>query len=126
MASSAEKRLLVGSIRSRSASASLVFSANAKTQSLAKAKAFAAEAALREASARARELENQRAAEIAARAFTIKPIPAPTYVGQLGSLEAPALATVVEMNDRGVKSKPQTVDGETIIEIMRRRRVNGS
>jgi len=124
MAAAAEKRLLVGSIRSRSASASLAFSSNAKTQQDAKSKALEFELAA--AAARARAAEAERAAEIAARAFTVKPIPAPTYVGQLGSLEAPAFAAVIEMSERAQVAKPQTVDGETINEIMRRRRANGS
>jgi hypothetical protein len=123
MAVAAEKRLLVGSIRSRSASASLAYSANAKAQIAAKAQALASARAL--ASAQVRALEEQRAAEIAARAFTVKPIPVPTYVGQLGSLETPELASVVEMPGLAEVAKPQPVDGETIIEIMRRRRVNG-
>ena len=125
MAVAAEKRLLVGSIRSRSASASLAYSANAKAQIAAKARALASARALSEASAQVRAREEQRAAEIAARAFTVKPIPAPTYFGQLGSLETPELASVVEMPSRSEVAKPQPVDGETIIEIMRRRRVNG-
>lgn len=124
MAAAVEKRLLVGSIRSRSASAALAFSSNLKAQNEINAKAREAE--LAKAAAQARAAEDQRAAEIAARAFTVKPVPAPTYVGQLGSLEAPALAEVVELPERVDAAKPQTIDGETIIEIMRRRRVNGS
>jgi hypothetical protein len=114
------KRLLVGSIRSRGASAQTAFEANARAKAEALAEMRAREQARRAAEVLAKQQAEAETALRRAREFNPVPLPAPSYA-QLGSLEVPEFAEVVDLNQKAA-SAPQTVDSETITEILRRRR----
>ncbi len=109
------KRLLVGSIRSRGASTLTAYEANARAKAEALAALRAGEQARRAAEVLAKQQAAAEAALRRAREFKPVPLPAPSYASQLGSLEVPEFAEVVNL-------EPQTVDSETITEILRRRR----
>lgn len=129
MAKAAQRRLLVGSIRSRANASSTALSTIARASAEQLAQVRLAQAAHRQAAAAASEWAQAREAERLAREFTIEPIPKPTYATQVGSLEAPVLATVVDLGDIAAAAaevstpiEPQQVNGETITDILRRRR----
>jgi|GEM_PF-1659552 len=133
MARASQRKLLVGSIRSRAAVTSTAFSANARAQAQNTAQVRLAQEAHRKAEAEAREWAEAREAARLAREFTVKPIPAPTYVAQVGSLETPAFAKVVDLGEKAAAAaaasaaaQTQAVDAETITEILRRRRASNS
>jgi len=126
LANRAQRRLLVGSIRSRGAASSSALSANARVQAENAAQIRIAQEAHRKAEAEAREWAEAREAARLAKQFTVEPIPAPTYAAQVGSLETPAFAKVVDLGEKtaaaSTETQPQTIDAETITEILRRRR----
>ena len=126
MAKAAARRLLVGSIRSRVGASSTALSATARANAQASAQVRMAQVAHRQAAVAAREWAEALEAQRRAREFTVEAIPAPTYATQLGSLEAPIFAEVINLADKTaaatVAAEPQQIDGEAITEILRRRR----
>jgi hypothetical protein len=137
MAKSAQRRLLVGSIRSRAGASSSALSANARATAEAIGQVRLAQDAYRQSAAAALEWAEAREAERRAREFTVEPIPAPTYATQVGSLEAPIFAKVVDLSDKVAAAETaakkseifavaQSVDAEAITEILRRRRAANS
>ena len=137
MAKSAQRRLLVGSIRSRAGASSSALSANARAAAEAIGQVRLAQDSYRKAAADALEWAEAREAARRAREFTVEPIPSPTYATQLGSLEAPVFAKVVDLSDKVAAAETaakksdsfvatQSVDAEAITEILRRRRAANS
>ncbi len=131
MARAAQRRLLVGSIRSRAGVSSTALSANARATAEAAAQVRLAQAAHQQAATAAREWAEAREAQRRAREFTVEPIPAPTYSTQLGSLEAPVFAKVIDLGEKAgaaqvvaSNASAQAVDAEAIAEILRRRRAS--
>ena len=127
MAKAAQRRLLVGSIRSRANASSTALSAIARASAEQLAQVRLAQAAHRQAATAADEWAQAREAERRAREFTIEPIPKPTYATVVGSLEVPVLATVVDLGEKSAAAasasiEPQEVNAETITDILRRRR----
>ena len=128
MARTAQRRLLVGSILSRSSVASNVISANARAQAEAAGQVRAAREAHRQSEAAAREWAEAREAARLARQFTVEPIPAPSYAAQVGSLETPVFAPVIDLGQKTAAAAAakvaEEVNAETITEILRRRRAS--
>jgi hypothetical protein len=137
MAKASQRRLLVGSIRSRAGASSTALAANARATAEAIGQVRLAQDSYRKAAAATLEWAAAREAEVREREFTVEPIPAPRYATQVGSLEAPAFAKVVELSEKVVASETaakksenfastQSVDSEAITEILRRRRAANS
>ena len=135
MARASQRRLLVGSIRSRAGVSATALSANARASTEAAGQVRLAQAAHQQASAAAREWAEAREAQRRAREFTIEPIPAPTYSTQFGALESPVFAKVIDLAEKvslaEAKSETasrvveaQQIDAEAITEILRRRRAS--
>jgi hypothetical protein len=130
MARTAQRRLLVGSIRSRTAVTSTVLASNVRAQTESIGQVRAAQQAHRQAEVAAREWAQGLEAARLARQFTVEPIPAPTYAAQVGSLETPVFAKVLDLGEKtaaaaaSTSAEPQSVDAEAITEILRRRRAS--
>jgi len=130
MAKSAQQKLLVGSIRSRRAVAGNAGQAAIRDLSAQAAQVQLAKESFQKIQAEREAWTQAIEAERVAKQFVAQTLPAPSYAAQVGSLEEPNFAPVVDLGDKAATStaaavEAQSVDAATINDILRRRRAVG-